>query len=268
MPRKRREDIDDPPDLWTRYTTTRSDADRNALVTHYQALIDIVAGRVWKRLPPCVCYDDLASHAATGLIQAVERFDPTANVKFMSFASHRVTGAVYDGMRDDDHLPRHARQRLGTAHRAAESFYGEHGREPTEAELRPLLEKATASIANVDADSVTSSNRNYKPAENPLPLGQRVATGDRGILTLGETVEDENADLPDRLPIARDVYETATRTLPLKLRAVVESYYRLNMKMREIAADLHCSESRVSQMHSRAIALMRSRLTEEDLAWQ
>lgn len=226
--------------LWKEYQTSGDAALRNRLVMQYAPLVKYVAGRMRTRLPDTVDQDDLVSDGVLGLMDAVERFDPGRGLTFQTFAVPRIRGAIIDGMRAMDFVPRSVRDKLRAVQKAQLALEERLGRSPEIEELakeagmpvqqvRDLTKHATGNHANLDdfdlADELTSA------ADHALEKG------------------DDNALL------MRVVQELAERD-----QVVIALYYFEGLTLAEIGEVLGVTESRVSQLHSRATATLRNKI--------
>ena len=134
--------VPDDPDLamhWTRWLNRKNAASRDHLIVHYSPLVKFVAGRIGAGLPNSVDSGDLVSSGVFGLIDAIDRFDPDRGVKFETFAAPRIRGAIYDGLRQLDWVPRSVRSRAREVERAFSHLEHELGRGPTDEELAQQL---------------------------------------------------------------------------------------------------------------------------------
>ncbi len=133
--------------LWERFKATGDEDARERLILHYSPLVKFVAGRIGAGLPSSVDPGDLVSSGVFGLIDAIERFDPERGVKFETFAVPRIRGAVYDGLRQLDWVPRSVRSRARDVERAFSELEHKLGRGPTDEELAAAVRDECESIA-------------------------------------------------------------------------------------------------------------------------
>ncbi len=236
-------------------------AEREALILEHTSLIRYVAGRIAMRLPAHVSLDDLLSAGVLGLIDAVDKFDPGQNVKFKTYAEFRIRGAILDELRSMDWVPRSVRRKSSKLEDVYNRLQNQLGRaasdeEVAEAlgveleELYSLLEevKGVNLLSLDDADSPLSA----LDAEQVL---QAMARDDG---------EDPLAQL-GLLELRRQV-ALAIEGLPEKEKLVVSLYYYDELTMREIGEVLGYTESRISQMHTKAILRLRARLRDVVIA--
>lgn len=245
--------VPDNPDLamhWSRWLDKKSSASRDHLIVHYSPLVKFVAGRVGAGLPNSVDPGDLVSSGVFGLIDAIDRFDPERGVKFETFAAPRIRGAIYDGLRQLDWVPRSIRSRAREVERAIARFEHEQARSPTDAELAGLLHIGEDELARWLA-SIASTTVG--------PLDRAVAAGYEPEALESAGMEHPVGALEDRE--LRAVMRSEIRRLPEREKTVLSLYYDEGLTLSEIGAVLGVTESRVSQIHTKSVLHLRSRLT-------
>ncbi len=216
---------------------TSPDPERALLVRH-ATLLDRVARRLAARTGHAVSPDDLWSAGAMGLLEAARRFDGARDVKFETFAEHRVRGAMLDELRRMDHLPRRLRDDADGVERARAKLAQQLGREPT-------VEEVTGT-AGGDAEGVAAILQLLQPA---VPMTE-------DLLESGAPAADELVARGER---SRAV-ATAIGALPERLQQLLALYYDEGLTYREIARLLGVSEPRVCQLHADAMARLRGPL--------
>jgi RNA polymerase sigma factor for flagellar operon FliA len=231
---------EDLEQIWKEYRATNDEALRNRLVLQYSPLVKYVAGRLRTRMPDTVEHEDLVSDGVFGLIDAIERFEPARGLSFQTFAVPRIRGSIIDGMRSMDFVPRSVRDKLRSVNRARVALEERLGRVPEDTEvareagipiqqMRDLTRQANSNHANLDdfdlADELSSA------ADHPVEQG------------------DVNASL------MRVVEELAERD-----QIIIALYYFEGLTLAEIGQVLGVTESRVSQVHRRATAILRTKL--------
>lgn len=237
---------DDAPhveSLWREYAETRGEQQRNCLVVHYGPLVKYVAGRFASTLPPHVDVDDLISDGTVGLVTAVERYDPARSIDFATFAIRRIRGAMIDGLRALDWLPRAVRAQVKELETCTQLLYAELGRTPTTAEVAHALGVAPAEVG---------TRRRHRDQAQHVPL--RTGETHHGAVT-----EQRSAGRPeDTVPrsLVRELWR-----LPEREQVLMALYYYERLTMAEIGLVLGVSESRVSQLHQRIRVELRDRLT-------
>ena len=245
------------PDLWVEYKKHRSPQAREDLIMRYAPLVKYVAGRLAVGLPPHVDPDDLYNWGILGLIDAVERFEPERGIKFETYALARIRGAMLDGLRSLDWIPHSLRRRAREVEEAYAAVEAELGRPGTDDEVAGYLgisreeldhlHLQMASFAMVSLDEVWVGNED---GSEPVHLM--------------DTVEDTSS--PDPVAVAEEhdlkrLLAEAIDTLPEKERLVVSLYYYEGLTGKEIAEVMGVSQSRISQLHSKAITRLRGKLT-------
>lgn len=256
----------DPPDLWARYQRTRSVADRNRLVEFYveQELVRAIAlklnmsgiGKEYN-----FNADDLESFGWHGLIRAVEGFDPGRGCVFRTYAGRKIVGAMLDGVREEgDHRPRLIRDRRAKLNAMVEAFAAEHGRKPTDAEIRALVAKSGMTEAKVDRvlhDGLVDIQ------QVPIDIHIRDENTDLPMRLLCHHTTRQLKRLEDRDEIdwcLRGAATLATTDSPgdPRNRRIFEHLTLGGHVQRDIANMFGISASRVSQIHSRTLNLMRA----------
>lgn len=240
----------------TRSSAYRQDASgpggtREADVLRHLPLVQTVVDRIAAHLPPHVDRDDLFHAGVIGLIDALGRFDPSRDNAFSTYAVLRIRGAVIDELRARDWVPRGARERARAWQQAVNELSGELGRLPRDDELAKRLGIDVGLLPDFEAQSTLASQVSLDQ-----PVGEDAALGD-GLTRR----EDETAD-PARHMEADDRRRLLTRmlaSLTEQERLVVKLYYFENLLMKEIAAVLGVTESRVCQIHGRVMTLLKSR---------
>jgi RNA polymerase sigma factor for flagellar operon FliA len=226
--------------VWSDFQRTREPVLRNRLVVQYSPLVKYVAGRMRSRLPHSVDQDDLVSDGVLGLMDAIERFDPSRGLSFQTFAVPRIRGAIIDGLRSMDFVPRSVRDKVRIVQQATVKLEERLGRLPEDEEIarevgvpvqqvRDLAKQASSNHANLDdfelADELASA------ADDSVERGDVSASLRRVIAELNE----------------RD-------------QVVIALYYFEGLTLADIGKVLGVTESRISQVHSRATNTLRAKL--------
>jgi RNA polymerase sigma factor FliA len=243
-------------DLWRRYKQDDDDQARERLVVAYSPLVKFIAGRMASSLPSHVDEADLVSYGLLGLIGAIERFDLEREIKFETFAVARIKGAIIDELRSLDWVPRSVRSRARDIEKANAALEGELGRPPTDEEMAVKLEMdvdtfndALLEIAN---SSILALDDLWTFAD---------PDGGGGQVSVLETIRDPGAPDPEteaQTGELKDQLADAIESLPERERLVVALYYYENLTLREIGEVLGVTESRVSQLHTKAVLALRS----------
>src|SRR5688572_1244067 len=244
-------------ELWRSYKVDGDERARERLVVAYSPLVKFIAGRMASGLPSHVEEADLVSYGLLGLIGAIERFDLDREIKFETFAVARIKGAIIDELRSLDWVPRSVRARARDVERAHAALEAQFGRSPTEEEMAEKLEMtvdefrdALLQIAN---SSVLALDDLWTFAD---------PEGGGGQISVLDTIQDPNALDPEseaHTAELKDRLADAIESLPERERLVIALYYYENLTLREIGEVLGVTESRVSQLHTKAVLALRSR---------
>jgi RNA polymerase sigma factor for flagellar operon FliA len=229
--------------------------ERDQRITQYTPLVRYVISRLAIKLPNVLDYDDIMSFGTIGLIEAIDRYDDSKGVKFETYAISRVRGAIIDAMRGLDRLPRSVRQKARRIDAAVAELSQELARRPTEAELAEHLDITIEQYrkAMVDTSWVTVSLDIESSRDD-----EQDGTSMDAMLS-DPNVEDFSDSLARRETLAEVV--DSLRSLPERERVLLSLYYKEGLTMREIAGVLTISESRVCQLHSRALSRLRTQMT-------
>jgi RNA polymerase sigma factor for flagellar operon FliA len=239
---------------WEAYTRARSPEIREQLLHQYLPMVRRLAMRMLGSLPRSVRLDDLVSAGMMGLLTSAENFDPTLGIKFETFAMTRIRGAMVDSLREMDWVPRSIRQKARKLEQMIDALTHKLGRLPEDAELaealgldvngyRELLDEVNVAVLL----SLDDTFRAYDGSESPLSE----TTGDIGQQGAHERIESEEL---------REMLVTGLRNLPEQERLVVALYYYEELTLKEIGDVLGLTESRVSQIHSKAILMLRAQV--------
>jgi RNA polymerase sigma factor for flagellar operon FliA len=244
-------------DLWSRY---KEDGDRQArerLVLAYSPLVKYVAGRMSSGLPAHVEEADLISYGLLGLIGAIERFDLEREIKFETFAVARIKGAIIDELRSLDWVPRSVRARAREVEKAHAELEARLQRTPTDEEMAERLEMTVHEFENALLDIANSS---VLALDDLWTFADPEGGG--GQISVLDTIQDPAAVDPHAEAEAsalKDRLADAIESLPERERLVIALYYYENLTLREIGEVLGVTESRVSQLHTKAVLGLRSR---------
>jgi RNA polymerase sigma factor for flagellar operon FliA len=248
--------VDDVQSLWLEYSRTKDQGIRDRLILTYAPLVKYVAGRLGSGLPAHVEEGDLVSYGLLGLIGAIERFDPSREIKFETFAMARIRGAIIDELRSLDWVPRSVRTRARQIERAIAVLEKELMRAPTDEEIAKKLgvseEELDDSLLEISRSSVAALDELWSPS------------GGGDSIALIDTIEDEAGPDPEISLEQTEVKEAlaeAISDLPEREKLVVTLYYYEELTLREIGEVLGVTESRVSQLHTKAILRMKAHLS-------
>jgi RNA polymerase sigma factor for flagellar operon FliA len=247
---------DDTRALWRSYRTSGDAALRDRLILTYAPLVKFVAGRISSGLPSHVDENDLVSYGLLGLIGAIERFDPSREIKFETFAMARIRGAIIDELRSLDWVPRSVRTRARQIERAIAALEKELMRAPTDEEIAKKLgvssEELDDSLLEISRSSVAALDELWSPS------------GSGDSIALIDTIEDETGPDPEfslEQTEVREALAEAISDLPEREKLVVTLYYYEELTLREIGEVLGVTESRVSQLHTKAILRLKAHLS-------
>ena len=242
--------------LWAEYRVTRSQEARERLIVHYAPLVKYVAGRVGIGLPSTIETDDLIGYGIFGLVDAIEKFEPERGVKFETYAIARIRGAMIDGLRANDWVPRSVRQKARQLEQTIARLEAQLGRSATDEEIRAAL--------NMDADQYAALLAELRGAA--LVSLEELWSSDPdqdNPLSLGQMLEDAAAEEPGAALEAEEVERflgEVIESLPDRERLVVTLYYYEGLTLKEIGQVLGVTESRVCQLHTKALMRLRARL--------
>lgn len=240
---------------WDRWLKRRSSSARDHLIVSYAPLVKFIAGRVGSGLPNSVDPGDLVSSGVIGLIDAIERFDPQRAVKFETFATPRIRGAIYDGLRELDWVPRSVRSRARDVERAIASLESTLGRSPTDAELSEHL-GITRDVLRQWLSSIASTT--IGPLERALALGVEPTALSGEVPIVPSTVIEERE--------LRELMHAEIDKLPEREKLVLSLYYDEGLTLAQISRVLGVSESRVPQIHTKSVLHLRARLSAAGVA--
>ena len=244
--------------LWQDYKQTGDQRLRERLILHYSPLVKYVAGRVGVGLPPNIEQADLVSYGIFGLIDAIEKFDIERAIKFETYAISRIKGAIIDELRAIDWIPRSVRYKAREVEKAYAALESRLHRTPTEPEVAEELGIGLEELHQIFSQV---SFVNVIALDELLNVG-----GERGDkLSLVDTLEDTKAEDP---VMAFETEETkyllarAINTLPEREKIVVTLYYYEGLTLAEIGQVLGVTESRICQMHTKAVLQLRAKLND------
>ncbi len=247
---------DEMQGLWREYRAKSDPALRDRLIVTYAPLVKYVAGRLGSGLPAHVDDEDLVSYGLLGLIGAIERYDPDRDVKFETYAIARIRGAIIDELRALDWVPRSVRSRARDIERAIAELEAKLARVPTDEEIANKLglteEELDESLSEISRSSIAALDELWTISGSS---GDQVA--------LIDTIEDPEAPDPQgslSKTELREAIADAIARLPEREKLVVTLYYYEELTLREIGEVLGVTESRVSQLHTKAILRLKARL--------
>jgi RNA polymerase sigma factor for flagellar operon FliA len=248
---------DETQSLWLQYRKTGDQGIRDRLILTYAPLVKYVAGRLGSGLPAHVDEGDLVSYGLLGLIGAIERYEPDRDVKFETYAIARIKGAIIDELRAMDWVPRSVRSRAREIERAIAELEAKLGEAPTDEQIAAkvgiTVEELEDSLSDIARSSIAALDELWTVSGSE---GDQVA--------LIDTIEDTEAPDPQSTLSQTEMKEAiadAIARLPEREKLVVTLYYYEELTLREIGEVLGVTESRVSQLHTKAILRLKARLS-------
>ena len=248
---------EDVNELWRTYRRTKDQALRDRLILNYAPIVKYVAGRLGSGLPAHVDEGDLVSYGLLGLISAIERFDPDRDIKFETYAIARIKGSILDELRALDWVPRSVRSRARQIERGMSELEAKLGRAPTDEELAA---KVGISVDELE-ESLTDISRSSIAA---LDEFWTISGSGGDQVALIDTIEDEHGPEPQAAfaqTELREIVADAITNLPEREKLVITLYYYEDLTLREIGEVLGVTESRVSQLHTKAVLRLKARLS-------
>jgi RNA polymerase sigma factor for flagellar operon FliA len=245
--------------LWHEYQTNGSKIAKDKLLVEYAHLVKYVTARLAVNLPVSVDRNDLISSGVMGLIKAVETFEPDRGFKFETFAGHKIRGAILDELRALDWVPRSVRQKSRDLQRTFAKLENELGRIPYDDEVCESLGITIREYEDLLAEVTPTTIISLEEA-----MPERGS--DSKELKIIDTIEDPGSDNPlKELGFAevKNILKETIAALPEKEKLVVALYHYEELTLKEIGVVLDITESRVSQIHSKAILKLRSKLLQK-----
>ena len=237
--------------LWKEYMSTKNSEIRDKIILEYAPLVKIVAGRLSIYLGYNVEYDDLVGYGIFGLIDAIDKFDYDKGVKFETYASLRIRGAILDQIRKMDGIPRSLRQKQKKMEAAISKIETQYG--------RPAKDEEIASELGIETEELISWQGQAK-ITNIISLDEFVeAAGEKEV----NAIKSNSYEQPESIALKNEIKQQlmdSLETLTDKERKVILLYYYEELTLKEISRILEVSESRVSQLHTKALQKMKVKL--------
>ena len=246
---------DDAVLIWEEYKRTNDPRLRDRLILTYAPLVKYVAGRLGTGLPAHVEEGDLVSYGLLGLMNAIERYDPGRDTKFETYAISRIKGSIIDELRSLDWVPRSVRSRAREIERAIGELEHRLHRPPTDEEIAAHIGITPEEFQ----DSLTQISRSSVAALDEL---WTISSSGGDTVSLIDTLQDPHADDPSLEMSRTEVREAlagAIGKLPDREKTVITLYYYEELTLREIGEVLGVTESRVSQLHTKAILRLKAK---------
>jgi len=240
--------------LWTAYKKNNDQDARNQLLDAYIPLVKYVAGRMAMNLPSSVETGDLESFGFFGLLDALDKFDETRQIKFETYAATRIRGAILDGLRSMDWVPRSVRSKIRMLEKQVYELTNELGRSPSDSEVAAALDLTPERYYELLTEV---------KGVNLFSLDETIATDKEGdSLKIVDLVIDSDG-LPEHKIVETESVEeltAAVESLSEREQLVLALYYHEGLTLKEIGHVLEVSESRVSQIHTKAVMTLRRKL--------
>ena len=243
-------------DLWEEFKKTKSPALRDKFIRQYMPLVKYVAGKVAVGLPASVEFDDLVGYGQFGLLDAINKYDPAKGVKFKTYAVTRIRGAIFDELRQIDWVPRSVRQKSREIEDAIVSLESRLGRTATDSEIAGSLNMSEdeyhRTVMKVSGTSILSLNDVW------------YAGDDNDNMSIGNNIESPASLNPDVIAEREEIKKViaqAISELPEKEKMVIVLYYHEDLTFKEIGEVHDVSESRISQLHTKAKLRLRANQT-------
>jgi len=240
--------------LWEQYKVSHDQRIKDALIMKYASFVKYVAGRIAVNLPSNVEFDDLVSYGILGLIDAIDKYDVDRNIKFKTYAKTRIRGAIFDELRILDWTPRSIRQKARKLEKAYAKLEGKLGRDAKDEEVAEYL--------NID---ISELHKLFDETKKSLLLSlDEIFYDDEEGSSRFDFIEDQKSENPQTKieeAEAKKILADAISKLSDRERMVVTLYYYEELTSKEIGKILGVSDSRVSQLHTKAILRLRGRLS-------
>jgi len=243
-------------ELWQQYRKNRDPAIRESFIKQYAPLVKYVAGKVAVGMPNNVEFDDLVGYGVFGLIDAIDKYDPDKNVKFKTYAVTRIRGAIFDELRLIDFVPRSVRQKTREIETTISSLEAQLGRTASDQEIASAMGmdegEYMKTIQKISGTSIISLNDLWYSGD------------DNDKVSIGDSIESPSSLNPDVMVVndeIRRVIVEAINELPDKEKKILVLYYYEDLTLKDIGRVLQVTESRVSQLHTKAVLHLRSKLT-------
>ena len=246
----------DELELWKEYKRSKNPDIRDAMVKQYAPLVKYVAGKVAVGMPQNVEFDDLVGYGIFGLFDAIEKFDPDKHVKFKTYAVTRIRGAIFDELRTIDWVPRSVRQKSREIEDTIRDLEASLGRSASDKEIAKEMglsgKEFEKALLRVSGTSILSLNDVWYTGE------------DSDNVSIVDSIESPDGFNPDNIVEKEEVKRVIIKSiheLPEKEKTVLVLYYYEDLTLKEIGKVLEVTESRVSQLHTKAIMRLRAKLT-------
>ncbi|TFB23188.1 FliA/WhiG family RNA polymerase sigma factor [Filobacillus milosensis] len=242
--------------IWEKWQNHKDQEAGNLLVEHYMPIVDYQVNRVFAHLPKNVDKQDVKSLAFMGLVDALEKFDTARDLKFDTYASFRIRGAIIDGLRKEDWLPRSVRDKSKIIEQTFEKLEQTHQRTPTLEEVAKSVSMEENEVADIVKDTLFANLLSIEDKTSESDDDQRE--------NLRNTIPDRDGHSPQDQLIKKENIEELSKTiteLNENEQLVISLFYKEELTFTEIGQVLERSTSRISQIHSKAIVKLRNKLS-------
>ena len=244
-------------ELWDKYIKSHDQKIRNYFIEKYAPLVKYVAGRIAMNVPNSVEFNDLVSYGILGLIDAIDKFDPKREIKFKTYAVTRIRGSIFAELRAIDWLPRSVRQKAKEIERTIADLEAKLGRSAKDEEIAEAMgvnvDEFHTLLLRVSGNSLISMDENWFMNDG----------SDNAPMSIEETLESSDSYNPDVVAEKDEIKKLIARALmdlPEREKQVLILYYYEGLTLKEIGSILAVTESRVSQLHTKAIMRLRGKL--------
>lgn len=242
--------------IWKKWQQDKDEQAGNKLVEHYMPLVDYQVNRIYTTLPKNVERQDIKSLAFMGLVDALEKFDPNRDLKFDTYASFRIKGSIIDGLRKEGWLPRSVREKAKIVEQATERLEKRLNREPKISEIANEVGISHQETSEIVKDTLVANFLSIEEQKSEQQPEHRES--------LRNTIPDRQAYTPEESSLKKEQINelvTVITELNEKEQLVLQLFYKEELTFTEIGGILQLSTSRISQIHTKSIAKLKSLLT-------
>lgn len=241
--------------LWDNWVSNKDDETANQLIQNYRYLVNFHVERISSHLPNNVNRDDIKSFGLIGLYDALKKFEPSRDLKFDTYASFRIRGAIIDGLRREDWLPRSRREKTKKIEQISQELEQMYQRVPTAEEIAVKTDMSPKEVETIIKDSLFAQ---------VLSIEEKPRNGDSDLKEgLGYSIADEVTISPEESVLSMEVKDELSegiQTLNNNEQMVISLFYHDELTLTEIGQVLHLTTSRISQIHKKAIFKLRNSL--------
>lgn len=248
--------------VWRRFLDNQNEQDRNILIEHYFPYVKNISKKLSKKMNGKVDAEELASHGVDGLMKAIENFDENREVKFETYAYARIRGAMLDGLRTEDWVPRSVRQRQDKIEGVRNRMRDQLGREPSDEEVLQEL-----GICNVDFFKNPNKFKACSTSSIDTCSNNGVNNASDGEFRLdyNNSLESDIVS-PENDIVRNEFFEKLSKgNLNVTEKKIIIYYYYKNLTIKQISAKIDISESRISQIHQKALSRLKKSLDKESM---